>query len=100
MSTSVPTVRRVIGVEEHAWTVELRDALLRFGGDDTVTMLSRQKDTDRRLREVGDERLARMDAAGIDLQVLSITTPGAQSLPSGSRPAVRRAAGGDPSVGE
>jgi hypothetical protein len=42
MSTQVPTVRRVIGVEEHAWTVELRDALLRFGGDDTVTMLSSQ----------------------------------------------------------
>jgi predicted TIM-barrel fold metal-dependent hydrolase len=75
-------VRRVIGVEEHAWTAELRDALLRFGGDDTVTMLSSQKDTDRRLREVGDERLARMDAAGVDLQVLSITTPGTQSLPA------------------
>lgn len=73
--------RRVIGVEEHAWTVELRDALLKFGGDDTVTMLSSREATDRRLRDVGDERLARMDAAGVDVQVLSITTPGTQSLP-------------------
>lgn len=80
MSDHIPTIRRVIGVEEHAWTVELRDALLKLGGDDTVTMLSSQKDIDRRLREVGDERLARMDAAGVDLQVLSITTPGTQSL--------------------
>jgi hypothetical protein len=71
----------VIGVEEHVWTPDLRDALLKFGGDDTVTMLSSQKDTDRRLRDVGAERLARMDAAGVDLQVLSITTPGTQPLP-------------------
>jgi predicted TIM-barrel fold metal-dependent hydrolase len=81
MSDPAPTVQRVIGVEEHAWTAELRDALLKFGGDDSVTMLSSQKDTDRRLRDVGGERLARMDAAGADLQVLSITTPGTQSLP-------------------
>ncbi len=81
MSDQVPTIQRVIGVEEHAWTADLRDALLKFGGDDSVTMLSSQNDTDRRLREVGAERLARMDAAGVDFQVLSITTPGTQPLP-------------------
>jgi hypothetical protein len=81
MPGQVPAVQRVIGVEEHAWTAELRDALLKSGGDDTVTMLSSQQDTDRRLLDTGDERLARMDAAGVDLQVLSITTPGTQSLP-------------------
>jgi uncharacterized protein len=72
--------RRVIGVEEHTWTADLRDALLRFGGDDTVNMLSSREQTDHRLREVGQERLARMDAAGVDMQVLSITTPGTQPL--------------------
>ena len=51
MSDEVPPVQRVIGVEEHAWTADLRDALLKFGGDDSVTMLSSQKDTDRRLRD-------------------------------------------------
>ncbi|MEC3981014.1 amidohydrolase family protein [Amycolatopsis sp. H20-H5] len=81
MSEVDSTVRRVIGVEEHAWTAELRDALLKFGGDETVNMLSSQEDTDRRLRDVGDERLARMDAAGVDLEVLSITSPGTQPLP-------------------
>ena len=74
-------VQRVIGLEEHAWTAALRDALLKYGGDETVTVLSSQKDTDRRLRDVGAERLARMDAAGVDLQVLSITSPGTQPLP-------------------
>ena len=81
MPDPVATVRRVIGVEEHAWTAELRDALLKLGNDDTVTMLSSREETDRRLRDVGAERLARMDAAGVDLEVLSISAPGTQSLP-------------------
>jgi predicted TIM-barrel fold metal-dependent hydrolase len=34
-----------------------------------------------RLLDVGEERLARMDAAGVDFQVLSITAPGTQQLP-------------------
>lgn len=73
---------RVIGVEEHAWTAELRDALLRYGGDDTVNRLSSRPRTDHRLRELGEERLARMDAAGVDVEVLSITSPGVQPLPA------------------
>jgi predicted TIM-barrel fold metal-dependent hydrolase len=79
---STPARRRVIGVEEHAWTAELRDALLRFGGDDTVNLLSSREQTDHRLRDVGAERLARMDDAGVDMEVLSITTPGTQPLPA------------------
>jgi predicted TIM-barrel fold metal-dependent hydrolase len=80
MTEEAVAVARVIGVEEHAWTADLRDALLRFGGDDTVNLLSSREQTDRRLRDVGDERLARMDAAGVDVEVLSITTPGTQPL--------------------
>jgi predicted TIM-barrel fold metal-dependent hydrolase len=80
MADDVTGTQRVIGVEEHTWTEELRDALLRFGGDDTVNVLSSREQTDHRLREVGEERLARMDAAGVDLQVLSITSPGVQPL--------------------
>ncbi|MDJ0396256.1 amidohydrolase family protein [Rhodococcus sp. G-MC3] len=80
MSSETTVGRRVISVEAHAWTSELRDALLRYGGDDTVNVLSSREQTDHRLREVGEERLARMDAAGVDLEVLSITTPGTQPL--------------------
>lgn len=72
--------RRVIGVEEHAWTADLRDALLKYGGDETVNMLSSREQTDHRLQEVGEERIARMDSAGVDVEVLSITTPGTQPL--------------------
>ncbi|MBV8192402.1 MAG: amidohydrolase [Alphaproteobacteria bacterium] len=43
-----------------------------------------------RLLEVGPQRLARMDAAGIDLQVLALTAPGVQVLDTGL--AVRLAA--------
>jgi hypothetical protein len=74
-------VRRVIGVEEHAWTAELRDTLLKYGGDDTVHRMSNQGEINPRLLDVGEERLARMDANGVDVEVLSITTPGTQPLP-------------------
>jgi predicted TIM-barrel fold metal-dependent hydrolase len=81
MTDEVTGPHRVIGVEEHVWTADLRDALLRYGGDETVNRLSSREETDRRLREAGPERLARMDEAGVDLQVLSITTPSTQPLP-------------------
>src|ERR1700760_4662253 len=73
-------VSRVIAVEEHAWTTGLRAALLEFGGDDTVASLSAPAITSDRLLDVGEQRLARMDAASVDVQVLSITTPGTQPL--------------------
>lgn len=76
------TALRIIGVEEHAWTADLRDALLKYGGDDTVNLMSSRPDTDRKLQDVGEERLARMDNAGVDVEVLSITTPGTQPLPA------------------
>lgn len=72
------TVRRVIAVEEHVWTVELRDALRKAGA---ATTLSSMDETDRRLRDVGDDRVARMDASGVDVEVLSVTSPGTQPLP-------------------
>ncbi|WP_297621766.1 amidohydrolase family protein [Nocardia sp.] len=82
MSENITPVRRVIGVEEHAWTSELRNALLEWGGDETVNKMSSQGEVNLRLLDVGEERLARMDASGVDLEVLSITTPGTQPLPA------------------
>ena len=73
-------VQRVIGVEEHAWTRDLRDALLRFGSDVTVSELNAQPEHDERLRDVGEGRIAAMDDAGVDLQILSISAPGTQAL--------------------
>jgi predicted TIM-barrel fold metal-dependent hydrolase len=81
MSDNVFQVSRVIALEEHVWSPGLRSALHKFGGDDTVTMFSNEEKTNQRLLDVGEERLGRMDAAGVDLQVLSITAPGTQQLP-------------------
>ena len=81
MSENAFQVSRVIALEEHAWTPKLRAALLKFGGDDTVTTFSNEDKTNQRLLDVGEERLARMEAAGVDFQVLSITAPGTQQLP-------------------
>ncbi|WP_052488767.1 hypothetical protein [Streptomyces sp. 150FB] len=82
MSEDIVQARRVIGVEEHAWTPELRKALPKWGGDQTVNKLSSRGEVSRRLLDVGEERLARMDASGVDMEVLSITTPGTQPLPA------------------
>lgn len=66
---------RTIALEEHFWTDELAAApgtgpLARPNG----------AELDRLLRDVGAARIADMDAAGIDLQVLSHVQPAAQSL--------------------
>ncbi len=84
---------RMVGVEEHAWTAELRDALIKDGTDDTVRMIANGwPEADEQLRDVGDRRLQRMDASGIDLQVLSISAPGTQPLkPSEAIPLARDA---------
>lgn len=81
MSQDTAPARRVIGVEEHAWTPELRRALLRWGGDATVNKMSSRGEANLRLLDVGEERLARMDVSSVDMEILSITTPGTQPLP-------------------
>ena len=80
MSETPSHVSRVIGVEEHVWTPGLRAALLKLGDDDTITIWSNEAKTNERLLDTGEERLARMDAQGVDFQVLSITAPGTQRL--------------------
>src|SRR5258708_7534720 len=73
-------VMRVVAVEEHfitpmfvagagKATVE-RFRAGRVGGDVLVDKLS----------ELGDKRVAEMDAAGIDMQVLSLNAPGVEQL--------------------
>ena len=67
---------RTIALEEHFWTPELAAA-------PGTGLLARADgaELDARLRDVGAARLADMDAAGIDLQVLSHVQPAAQALP-------------------
>jgi len=72
---------RIVALEEHFVVPELlsawsripesqRDPVSGFGDDPLA----------QRLRDVGDRRVADMDGQGVDVQVLSLNTPGVQNL--------------------
>jgi predicted TIM-barrel fold metal-dependent hydrolase len=67
---------RTIALEEHFWIPEL-------AAPPGTGPLARPDGAslDARLRDLGAERIAGMDAAGIDMQVLSHVQPAAQALP-------------------
>jgi len=78
---------RTIALEEHFWTAELAAApgtgpLARPGG----------QRLDAALRDLDKERIADMDAAGIDVQVVSHAQPAAQGLPEAAGLAAARQA--------
>ncbi|TWE23497.1 amidohydrolase family protein [Prauserella muralis] len=80
----------IVGLEEHVVLPILLDAWERagvqpnvYGDDHPVT---------RRLRDVGEGRLADMDDQGIDVAVLSLATPGVQNLPAADAVSVAREA--------
>jgi uncharacterized protein len=68
---------RTIALEEHFWSAELADPP---GSNRRVTYGERIAD---KLSDLGKARIAEMDAAGIDMQVISHVAPGAQGLPDG-----------------
>ena len=70
------SVARIISLEEHFLHPKLRELY----SASWVRLLDMIKG---RLTDVGPERIRRMDAAGIDLQVLSHVQPGVQTLERG-----------------
>ena len=70
------SVARIIALEEHFLHPKLRELY----SASWVRLLDMIKG---RLTDVGPERIRRMDAAGIDLQVLSHVQPGVQTLERG-----------------
>ncbi|WP_328611307.1 amidohydrolase family protein [Amycolatopsis sp. NBC_00345] len=76
------TEYRVVALEEHVVTPEVVAAWQKLEPQwrDLALAPSTQGESGRRLAEMGDERIAAMDAAGIDTQVLSLTAPGLQNL--------------------
>ncbi|MGW7532847.1 amidohydrolase family protein [Amycolatopsis sp. NPDC054798] len=86
----MPGRLRIVALEEHVLLPVLSDAWAKAGvqphgypDDHPVS---------RRLREVGDGRLADMDEQGIDVAVLSLSTPGVQNLPAADAVPVAREA--------
>ncbi len=83
---------KIIGIEEHYLTADVRDAWDAIGlaaTDPSVAVHSGE--IERRLFELADERLALMDETGLDVQVLSLTTPALHDLGPESIDLARRA---------
>ena len=81
---------RLIAIEEHILPAEVREA---WGAapppHDPVSAVADGGETGARLADLGEGRLALMDEQGVDVQVLSLTTPGLHNLEPG--PAVESA---------
>ena len=75
---------RTIGTEEHFITDEVAGAWSRLDSaareDSPPSAIPAE--VEERLREVGDRRIAAMDDAGLDVQVISLTSPGLHNLPA------------------
>lgn len=83
---------KIVALEEHFVTPELVRAWEGLSGTERHDALDQMTmpDIHDRLLEIGDKRIAAMDAGGVTMQVLSLTTPGPQNL--GPEEAVRLAA--------
>ena len=84
---------KIIAIEEHWNSVSIRDALdrLQGGARDESVAFNTMGDNQARLEDIGQGRVEAMDAAGIDVSILSVVTPATQALPA---PAGRRAGPG------
>jgi len=84
---------KIIAIEEHWNSVSIRDALdhLQGGARDESVAFNAMGDNQVRLEEIGEGRIEAMDAAGIDVSILSVVTPATQAPP---RPGGRRAGPG------
>ncbi|WP_329057866.1 amidohydrolase family protein [Amycolatopsis sp. NBC_01480] len=84
----------LIAIEEHWNLPELTSAVQALPEDrgDPSVMLDGLGDNLERLHDIGDARIAAMDAQGVDLQILSLAPPGTQPLePADARTLSRRA---------
>jgi predicted TIM-barrel fold metal-dependent hydrolase len=72
---------KLIGIEEHFLTAEIREAWRAIGLDATDPSVAFHSGAiEGRLLDLAQDRLALMDETGLDVQVLSLTTPALHDL--------------------
>jgi predicted TIM-barrel fold metal-dependent hydrolase len=71
---------KIVGIEEHVLPHEIKEAWTTLPGADDGTLALNTPAIDERLADLGEKRLALMDETGVDLQVLSLTTPGLNNV--------------------
>lgn len=71
---------KIIALEEHFVTAAVSDAWARIPAGERDLILPDQPDTKARLEDFAELRFKQMDASGVDVQVLSLTSPGVQNL--------------------
>ena len=73
---------RIVALEEHFATRDIIEAWRAVPAEDRDYAVDKStgNDTERLLIDLADERLSRMDAEGVDVQVLSVTTPGVRGV--------------------
>lgn len=86
-------MRKIIALEEHVVTADITGAWNEApDAQHLYTQWNQEGLLGERLLDLGERRLADMDDQGIDVQVLSVTTPGTQSLtPERAVPLAREA---------
>ena len=72
---------KIIAVEEHFQIAAIKKAVGSVTISSQMNTAMAAPPSDARLEDIGADRLHAMDAMGIDVQVLSITSPGTQVLP-------------------
>lgn len=74
---------KIVAVEEHFVTEDMLRRWSRLPArdrDDSLGLFPADGDVNRRLGDLSDDRITLMDQSGVDVQVLSLTTPGTQNL--------------------
>jgi len=75
---------KLIAIEEHFLTKAVRDEWQKHSDKDDPSQKLNFGDIENRLEDIGNSRLQHMDETGIDVQVLSLTSPGLHNLGSES----------------